>query len=54
MIWEPVVIVSALNVQKQFPINEAFPVRKSVVLNAGQKCFVRAHIIMSFWRRKGL
>jgi hypothetical protein len=54
MIWEPVAIVSALSVEKKFPINEAFPVRKNVALNVEQKCFARAHIITICWRRNGL
>jgi hypothetical protein len=47
MIWELVVNVSALNVEKKLPINEVFPVRKSIALNADQKCFVKVPIITS-------
>ena len=52
MIWEAVVYVSALNAEKKLPINEVFPVKKSIALNAGQKCFVKAPIITNYLRGK--
>jgi hypothetical protein len=54
MIWEQVVNVSALSVEKKLPINEVFRVRRSIALDAVQKCFEKAPIIMNCWRRKGV